>query len=247
MLSRRGLFGLLPGVLADQKSSAAPARQRRISQAELNDAIETHAEWLAGGSAGRRAVFANCDLSALDLSPRGEGLTDFRAADFTGANLQGTTAALVSFVRASLHGADLSGSCFEDPAFSYASLRNATCVNAVWGTSREDTHLADFQHTDVASAVLTGSRIRGLFYDARFTCAQLEDMDFSHSRFLGAGSALPTSFFGANLCRASFDKTVLQAARFSRSSLTDATFRGADIYAEVHLSIQKAIAEQESA
>jgi len=54
MLSKRGLFGLLPGVLADQKSSAAPARQRRVSQAELNDAIETHAEWLAGGSAGRR-------------------------------------------------------------------------------------------------------------------------------------------------------------------------------------------------
>jgi uncharacterized protein YjbI with pentapeptide repeats len=247
MLSRRSLFALLPGVLPDQGSPAAPACQRRVSQAELNDAIESHAEWLAGGSAGRRAVFANCDLSALDLSPRGESLTDFRAADFTQANLRETTAARVSFVRASLHGADLSGTCFADPAFSYASLRNAICVNAVWGTSREDIRLADFQHADVVSAVLTGARIRGLFCDTRFTSAHLEDADFSHSRFLGAGSVLPTSFFGANLRRASFDKTVLQAARFSRADLADATFRGADVYAEVHRSIQKAIAEQASA
>ncbi|MFB9268362.1 pentapeptide repeat-containing protein [Bradyrhizobium erythrophlei] len=135
---RRDVFTRLVGAVATATASictpnTARGHSRRVSQADLNDAIERHAMWLVDGVRGARAIFSHCDLSGLDFGFERETPVDLREADFTGADLTGIKGNEVSFVRAAIRGATLSWSHLKRPVFSYASLRDTRCNDVVWG------------------------------------------------------------------------------------------------------------------
>jgi uncharacterized protein YjbI with pentapeptide repeats len=246
MASRRNFLARLIGA-ATAGGIAAPAiatsHARRISQGDLNGAIESHALWLADRSRGARAAFPDCDLSGLDFHGGQDALVDLRGSDFTNADLSGVTGNLVSFRRSSLHYARLSGSRLIEPGFIDASLRGAICEDVVWG--RNDRLPAGPAHAgatfgaamfncDAGQANFRRARIRGHFCQTGFVAASLIDADFSYSAFSGSFSQ-QTSFFGADLTRARFDHAELAYTRFSQATLAGTDFRKARIGPRVKL------------
>jgi uncharacterized protein YjbI with pentapeptide repeats len=248
-LARRTL--LLGGAFCSiaPASNSAPQvlqkKRRRISQGELDEAMEAHEAWLTDGNQGRRAVFTEADLSGLDFRSDQDALLDLRGADFTNADLTGIRANLVSFSYASLHSARLSWSRLKRPSFISATLRYATCDNVTWGWDDRmtpDHSWADkgdgaaFLHADAARSNFERSKIRGFFVDTRFTCANLCEADLSYSMFVG-GSGESNSFFETNLSRTIFRSTIIRAARFSTQICDGADFTDALIGYGVKLPI----------
>ncbi len=212
-------------------------RLRRVSQGELDAAIDAHKAWLDDDSQGERAVFAKYDLSGLDLHSHEDVLIDLRGSDFTGADLTGVTGNLVGFNHASLHGARLSWSRLKKPGFLQASLRNARCDHVIWGWDSRMTpdpawldagEGAALHHVDAGRSDFSGAIIRGLFVDCKFLLSNLCEADLSYSVFAG-GSACSTSFFKANLSRARFAHTIIKGARFSTDMCEGVDFTGAQI------------------
>ncbi|MGH6779885.1 MAG: pentapeptide repeat-containing protein [Bradyrhizobium sp.] len=212
-------------------------RLRRVSQGELSGAIEAHAIWFADNSLGRRAMFADCDLSDLDFHQEQTALVNLRGSDFTGSDLTGIRGDNVSFLRSSLHGARLSWSQLKRPCFSYASLRSAACDHVVWGwndwpvsnpsrAAPEDGGV--FFHTDAAKSNFSQCSIRGMFVEATFIGANLAEADLSYSTFPGQRH-YETSFYGANLSRAKFRSAVIAAARFCKATCDGANLTDAEI------------------
>ena len=223
--------------------TVASARLRRVSQGELDAAIENHAIWLDDSSRGARAVFSNCDLTGLDLHCAKGALINLRGSDFTGADLTGVTGNLVSFRHASLHYARLSRSQFAEPAFIDASLRGAICDNVVWGWNlRQSAGPSDAEpepgavmfNCNACKADFRQARIRGYFLGTNFVASSLVDADFSYSRFMGT-HLHETSFFRADLARARFDHAEIAYARFSQATLAGTDFRHARIGPRVQL------------
>lgn len=136
-LARRAFLGLLAVAAKPRASLSSPAvsqnHLKRVTQSELDDAIELHSRWLNGDAHGRRAVFSNRDLSGLDFGRSRSELVVLRGADFTEADLTGIQGNEVNFHCASLQGARLSYSNLIAPIFSGATLRRAECKSVVWG------------------------------------------------------------------------------------------------------------------
>jgi uncharacterized protein YjbI with pentapeptide repeats len=244
---RRGVLAATGAAVAAIGSLVRPAlgrsRTAKVSQDELTSAIDQHAIWLQDCSRGKRAVFADRDLSGLDFLCEQDELVNLQGSDFTGANLSGVTGNNVSFLRSSLHGANLSWSHLKKPTFSYASLRRAICEGVIWGwddrqmsnaTPPGPLEGAAFQHTDAGRANFRRAVLRGLFVEANFNGANLSDADFSHSLFYGL-TYPETSFFESNLTRARFDFADIKAARFRKAITTDVDFANADIDDRVKL------------
>ena len=250
--SKRNFLTRLTGAasaVASTICSPAIARTlaRRVSQSELNEAIEAHAIWLEDRSRGVRAAFSNCDLSGLDFRNDQNTLVDLRGADLSEADLSATTGHLVSFRRASLHYARLSWSRLVEPAFIDASLRGAICENAVWGwdlrpssgsKGAEPASSAVMFNCDAGKANFRRARIRGHFLDTNFVAASLADADLSRSTFTGS-HLQETTFFRADLTRARFDHAELAYVRFSQATLADADFTGATFGPRVNLPDQQ--------
>jgi uncharacterized protein YjbI with pentapeptide repeats len=248
LFGRRDVFTRLVGAVATATASIctpniARGHSRRVSQADLDDAIERHAMWLVDDVRGARAIFSHCDLSGLDFGFERETLVDLREADFTGADLTGIKGNEVGFVRAAIRGATLSWSHLKRPVFSYASLRNTRCNDVVWGRDDhpstktaplESLFGAVFLHTDAGRADFTRATIRAHFEEARFNSATLVDADLSHSRFVGL-SFVGTSFFRADLTRAKFNRSYLRAVRFREVTSDAIEFTDADIGPDVSL------------
>jgi uncharacterized protein YjbI with pentapeptide repeats len=228
--TRRTFFSSLIGA-AIASPTVLRAHRMRITQRELDCAIEQHGLWLSGKTKGTRAAFAGSDLSGLNFPGARETLVDLRGADFTEADLSGVTGSFVSFRHASLHYARLSWSHLVEPAFIDASLRGAICDNVVWGL--EAGQLTDAIHgnakpgavmfnCDAGTADFHNARIRGHFLGTSFIAASLVDADLSHSTF--TGSLQETSFFRADLTRARFDGVEIACARFSQATLAGTQF-----------------------
>lgn len=225
----------LTGVASAANISAA--KLRRVSQHELDEAIEPHATWLSGDGQGRRAVFSGCDLAGLDFRSTQADLVDLRYADFTAADLTGVRGNNVSLCYASLHSTRLSWSRLTRPSFICSGMRGAICDNALWGwdeRSRSSPSLpnghdgAVFHHTDAGRSDFRRSMVRGMFVDTRFTCANFGDANLSYSLFLGGG-VLPTSFFDADISRADFRSANIQAALFRTERCSGVDFTEAEI------------------
>jgi uncharacterized protein YjbI with pentapeptide repeats len=235
LFDRRDIFTRLVGAVAATTTSIctpnfARGHSRRVSQADLDNAIERHAIWLVDGGRGARAIFSHCDLSGLDFGFERESSVDLREADFTGADLTGIKGNVIGFVRAAMRGARLSTSQLKRPVFSYASLFGAKCNEVVWGwderEQQENARLeplsgAVFLHTDAGHADFTRATIRAHFEEMRFGSATLVEADLSHSHFCGPSFA-GTSFFRADLTRAKFRRAYLRAVRF-RGAICDGT------------------------
>lgn len=248
LFGRRDVFTRLVGAVTTATASIctpniARGHSRRVSQADLDDAIERHAMWLADDVRGVRAIFSHCDLSGLDFGFERETPVDLREADFTGADLTGIKGNEVGFVRAAIRSATLSWSHLKRPVFSYASLRGTRCNDVVWGWDDcmdkkspllEARSGAVLLHSDAGRADFTRATIRGHFEETPFTSAKLVDADLSHSRFDGPSFA-GTSFFRADLTRAKFGDAYLRAVRFREAICSDADFTGANIGPDVKL------------
>jgi uncharacterized protein YjbI with pentapeptide repeats len=234
-ISRRNFLARLTGAATAGAMSApatANARSRRISQGDLDGAIEKHALWLEDRDRGTRAAFPDCDLSGLNFHCETNALVNLRGADFANADLSGVTGNLVSFRRASLHYARLSGSRFTEPGFIDASLRGAICDNVVWGWNVRPSEIdatiepgagAVMFNCDAGKADFKQARIRGHFLETNFVAASLVDADLSHSTFTGS-HLQETSFFAADLTRARFHQVEIAYARFNQATLADTDF-----------------------
>jgi uncharacterized protein YjbI with pentapeptide repeats len=249
MISNRRRFLAATGAMTGSIGSLlrpvlGRSRTAKVSQDELGSAIEQHAIWLEDHRRGKRAVFADRDLSGLDFLCEQDELVNLQGSDFTGADLTGVTGNNVSFLRSSLHGANLSWSHLKRPTFSYASLRSAICEGAIWGW--DDRHMSNparpgplegaaFQHTDAGGgANFERAALRGLFVEANFSGANLTEANFSYSLFYGVGH-YETSFFAAELARAKFNFADIKAVRFWKATLTEVDFANADIDDRVKL------------
>jgi len=248
-LARRGfitgIFAAVSGAVISEVQSPAIARQvrRRVTQSELDDAIEQHHRWLEEPAIGRRACFPNCDLSGLTFNTSGDKLVSLRGADFTEADLSGIVGGDINFHRASLQCANLSHSELRAPIFSGATLWRAICNDAVWGWATcsasvlpDDRAIAEtacFMHTDFRYAEINRARVRGYFFDASLQDASLVDADLSFSVFAGRTFESETSFAGARLIRTNFRNATITAARFKSAVIQNANFAGATLEPDV--------------
>jgi hypothetical protein len=125
--------GALPGTSALCSPSVGRHHKRRVSQGELETAIELHAYWMTNDPRGKRAAFSNCDLSGRDFMTDRTEIINLHGADFTEADLIFVTGNEVNFRHASLQRSRLCWSHFKLPCFWDANLRGAECNNVVWG------------------------------------------------------------------------------------------------------------------
>jgi hypothetical protein len=130
--NRRAFLSATGATIASTGSLLRPAlgrsRPAQVSQDELISAIEQHAIWLQDRNCGKRAVFADRDLSGLDFLCEHDELVNLQGSDFTGADLTGVTGNNVSFLRSSLHGANLSWSHFKRSVFDATRAGNLGIV-----------------------------------------------------------------------------------------------------------------------
>lgn len=235
MINRRKLFAAAFGTVATLPSPAVSHGRRRVTQGELDDAIVLHRLWLEDRTCGRRANFASCDLSGLDLGFCISDQVVLRNADFTDADLNGIGGNDVNFYHASLQYANLAGSHLKAPVFSNAVLNGADCRDVVWGWPSAGTALvaeqvqpsrqAVFMNALLSEAVFDHGRIRGYFYDCSLTGASLVATDLLQPLFVGPGGA--NRFAAARLIETSFRNTQIAEAAFKRAIIARADFLGA--------------------
>jgi uncharacterized protein YjbI with pentapeptide repeats len=243
MIGRRAFFGAsLGAALGDPRSLTAGHRvRRRVSQTELNDAIDQHARWLEDRARGRRASFACCDLSGLDFGATEPDQVLLRGADFTEADLRGIRGNDLNFHHASLHYANLSHSHLKAPVFGGAILRNADCRDIVWGWPTRETprpaskvaasEMAVFMSTCLAGANFDQARVRGYFHDCSLNDASLVLADFSQSEF--AGTEESNRFRGARLIRTNLQFASIDSARLDKALIREADFLGARLHPRI--------------
>lgn len=226
--------------VAPLERHSRPAR-RRITQSELDHAIQGHVLWLGNRDKGQRANFSRCNLSGLDFGSQRKEQVVLRGADFTEADLSGIQGNDINFHCASFQYADLSWSELKAPVFSGALLCNVDCSAAVWGWPERSAPLrpgsvyaeetAVFMHTYLAQTKFDRARVRGYFSDCSLCEASLVDADFSQSDF--AGSYSDNSFAGAKLVRTKFHYASIASARFKRSVIEGADFLSAELKPQI--------------
>jgi uncharacterized protein YjbI with pentapeptide repeats len=240
MIARRtilaaSLLGLTPF------EAAAVGRRRRITQGELDDAIDQHAKWLDGRGSGRRANFSSCDLSGLDFGINNPNQVVLRGADFTEADLSGVQGNDVNFHYASFQYANLSFSHLRAPVFACANLGKANCRNVVWGWPIPDSELRAGKVRPLEQAVFIGAslsgvifyqaRVRGYFNDCSLTGASMAFADFSQSEF--AGNESFNRFAYARLLRTKFHFATISSAKFNNAVIEGADFLGSELHPRI--------------
>ncbi len=184
-------------------------RFRRITQSQLEEAIERHSLWLQGNIRGSRAVFTRCDLSGLSLRQVGSRQINLTGADFSEADLSGIVGDDVNFHLAALLNTRLSWSILNAPVFSGAALRGARCDHVIWGWGHASDGssqlglkypdlIAVFINTYLAYGTFDHSRIRGYFSGTTLHDSSMSLADFSYSDFAGVRAICETSFAGAS-------------------------------------------------
>jgi uncharacterized protein YjbI with pentapeptide repeats len=154
---------------------------------------------LGAPGASKRAVYANANLSGVNLSVVSKKVPlaniNFGKANLSGANLSGLKFVVktVSFVSANLTNANMSNTTVASIDFSKA---NCTGTN--------------FNKADLTASIFKGAT----FDKTNFTQANLTQTDFS-------GVTLK----GVNCTKANFTKTNLQGTTFSGVNLTGAQFK----------------------
>lgn len=253
MIGRRAILATSLGALLGPTPSKAATigDRRRISQAELDDAIDQHARWLDSRRFGYRANFSCCDLSGLDFGANNPNQVVLRGADFTEADLSGIQGNDLNFHHASFQYANLSRSHLKAPVFAGANLSNADCSNVAWGWPTPESELragkvrpseqAVFMSASLSGVIFDQARVRGYFNDCSLTGASLALADFSQSEF--AGNESFNRFAKARLIRTKFHLTTISSAMFSNAVIEIADFLGSQLHPRIaaHLLERDAI------
>lgn len=234
-INRRGLVfagGIGVGLQAVRLAKAQVAVGPRVSQAQLDEGIRMHQAWLNGDPGGKRAVFAGRNLSGLVFPSADVGFIDLSAADFTEADLCGTTAAgLISFKHVSFYRAHLDSSVFLLPAFEKSDMRCVRAHDAVWGSERKP---ALISAATMGKGTFTRARVFAFFEEVYAHDSCWESADLSFSRFLGDLRHRGTSFSRSVMRRTRFCHCWFNGASLNGADCTAADFRQA-IFMHVHL------------
>jgi len=118
----------------------------QFTQAELNEIVKQHNEWLKYTSKGNRANLSGADLSGANLS----------GADLSGANLYGANLSGAILSGANLYGANLSGAILYGANLSGAILYGANLSEA------------DLSGADLSGANLSGANLSGAILSKRY-------------------------------------------------------------------------------
>lgn len=228
------------------------ARGKRVSQAELDEAIRLHGMWLADMNSGRRCMFGGRDLSGLQFGTLGGATIDLNGADFTQADFSETEADDILFHHCNFNGAKFDGCRWRQPVFVFADMRRISAKKVEWGNSARRgaaMHFrADLGHAVLSNSDLADARICGDFYGTRLGGASLMRADLSWSELLGpmhhemslAGAQLTdaklrhcrissASFSHADCSGADFSHSILSDIRMKGCNLSRARFKGAQI------------------
>jgi uncharacterized protein YjbI with pentapeptide repeats len=250
-INRRSILFATAAVAVTTSQSALGHKQRkRVSQQELDEAIQLHGMWLADMNTGQRCMFGGRDLSGLRFGSLSGAPTNLSGADFAQADLSGTEADEIFVHHCSFNGARFDGSLWRQPVFAFADLRRTAAKRVIWGmpgrrgSARRS--LANFSHTVLHDADLSEARICGFFYGTKMVGACLRRADLSFSDFLGPkyyemtysgaqmrGAKLrhcqisSATFFNADCTDTDFSHTVFSDVRMKGCNLSGACFRNA--------------------
>jgi uncharacterized protein YjbI with pentapeptide repeats len=222
------LIAVATSAAAASRSTAHPNKAaKRICQAELDEIIRMHGLWLGDPNCGKRCVLGGYDLSGLQFGKLGGSSVDLNGADFAQADLSGTDADDFLVHNCNFNGANFDDSHWRRPVFAFADMRRASAKRVTWGIpgsrSSAKRSAADFSHTTLQDADLTGSRICGLFYGTKLARASLAGADLSLSDFSGP-IHFDMSFAGANLCAATLRNCHFSSVNFSNADCSRADF-----------------------
>jgi len=248
-INRRSIL-FAAAAVATSQSVLGHKQGKRVSQQELDEAIQLHGMWLADMNTGQRCTFAGRDLSGLQFGILGGAPIDLNGADFAQADLSGTEADDILVHHCSFNGARFDGCHWRQPVFAFADMRRASAKRVTWdtpgrrGSARRS--LADFSHTVLRDADLLEARICGFFYGTKMVGACLRRADLSFSDFLGpkyydvsfstaqlSGAKLrhcqisSATFFNADCTEADFSHTEFSDVRMKGCNLSGACFRNA--------------------
>jgi uncharacterized protein YjbI with pentapeptide repeats len=251
-INRRSiLFATAAVAVTTSPSTLGHKQGKRVSQQELDEAIQLHGMWLANMNTGQRCMFRERDLSGLRFDGLGGAPANLSGADFTQADLSGTEADNILVNHCSFNGARLDGSHWRQPVFAFADLRRASAKRVIWGMPGARAPLepprADFSHAVLHDADLTEANICGFFYGTKLVGASLVRADLCHSTFLGPkhyemtfsgaqmrGAKLrlcqisSATFFNADCTDTDFSHTVFSDVRMNGCNLSGACFRNAE-------------------
>jgi uncharacterized protein YjbI with pentapeptide repeats len=223
----------------------------RVSQDELDEAIQLHERWLDDINTGRRCMLERRDLSGLKFGGSDENPVNLTGADFSQANLAETEADDILVHHCNFQGARFDGCHWRQPVLAYTDMRRVSAKRAEWGTpaprGTAERSPADFSHAVLFDADLSEARICGFFYGTKLRDASLVRADLSFSDFQGPNcetsfsgaqskdaafrccNISSTSFFQADCSGADFTYSVFSAVRMTSCRLRNACFHGAEV------------------
>jgi uncharacterized protein YjbI with pentapeptide repeats len=226
---RSVLIGATALATATSKPAQSATNGDRVSQDELDEAILLHSMWRADMDSGCRCMFAARDLSGLKFVG-GSSPVDLSGADFTRADLSATVAGHILVHHSSFNGAKLDASRWKHPVFAYADMRRVSAKGAKWGAPGDrdstDRITADFRHTTLKNADLTGAQICGFFYGSNMGNSSLVEADLSFGDFIGPNCYFDMNFAGARLRGAKLRHCRISQASFLNADCCDADFLG---------------------
>ena len=224
-INRRSiLFATAAVAVTTSPSTLGHKQGKRVSQQELDEAIQLHGMWLANMNIGQRCMFGERDLSGLRFDSLGGAPANLSGADFTQADLSGTEADNILVHHCSFNGARLDGSHWRQPVFAFADLRRASAKQVIWGMPGARAPLepprADFSHAVLHDADLTEANICGFFYGTKLVGASLVRADLCHSTFLGP-KHYEMTFSGAQMRGAKLRHCQISCANLNLTSIYD--------------------------
>jgi uncharacterized protein YjbI with pentapeptide repeats len=227
-INRRSILFATAAVAVTTSQSALGHKQgKRVSQQELDEAIQLHGMWLLDMNTGRRCMFGGRDLSGLRFDSLGGAPANLSGADFTQADLSGTEADDILVHHCSFNGARFDGCHWRQPVFAFADMRRASAKRVIWGApgrrGSARRSLADFSHTVLRDTDLTEARICGFFYGTKIGGASLVEADLSLSDFLGP-KHYEMTFSGAQMRGAKLRHCQISSATFFNADCTDTDF-----------------------
>lgn len=182
-----------------------------VSQAELNDVIRKHQNFLGAKAGGARAVLRDRDMTGLSFIGQNLSQSDFSGcimayADLTGANFESST----------LFGVDLTGAKLTNTRLVRADMRGAEVGEA-------DLSMANLQGADLRQGRTILKRKIKSAEDQYAKNAEAGIVMFTGSDLTGANLS------GATAISADFSDAILENAKMSGINLQGANMKGADL------------------
>ncbi|MCK5554883.1 MAG: pentapeptide repeat-containing protein, partial [Alphaproteobacteria bacterium] len=173
---------------------------QKMTQAELDEVIRKHNNFMTARPGGARAVVKDKDLSGLSFAGK-----DLSQSDFTGCIMENADLTNSNFESATLFGCD----------FTNSKLNNARMVRA-------DMRGAEISQADLSKADMTGTDLREGKTIVKRRVKNPED------RFDSVGTGV-TQFIGSNLSDANLNGATAASADFTDANMQGAQLQSTDL------------------